>query len=162
MRVFTIQNGTRVFASLLLTVAFGLLQAQAKPDLSGNWKVNVGKSDFGPMPPPDTQSEKITHQDPDLKIAVASTGQMGDVNYDLHYTTDGKESTNTIMGNEMKGTCKWDGDALVIDSTGNFNGTDFTAKDRWTLSEDGKTLTQDRHISFAGGEGDMKIVLEKQ
>lgn len=162
MRAFTIQDGTKVFASLLLTVAFGVVQAQAKPNLSGNWKVNVTKSDFGPMPAPDSQADKITHSDPDLKISVTSTGQMGDLNYDLHYTADGKEATNTVMGNEMKSTAKWDGDDLVIDTTGNFNGTDFTAKDRWTLSEDGKTMTQARHISFAGGDGDMKIILEKQ
>jgi hypothetical protein len=160
--VSKIQYVTRLCASLLLTVAFGVVQAHAKPNLSGTWKVNVSKSDFGPMPAPDSQTDKVTHEDPDVKIGVTSTGQMGDLNYDLHYTTDGKETTNTVVGNEMKSTAKWEGDELVIDTTGNFNGTDFTAKDRWTLSDDAKTMTVQRHLSFAGGEGDQKIVLEKQ
>ena len=162
MRSITIQEATKVFASLLLTAAFGVVQAHAKPDINGTWKVNVSKSDFGPMPAPDSQTSKVSFTDPDLKVAVASSGQMGDLNYDLHYTTDGKESTNTVMGNEMKSTAKWEGDELVIDTTGNFNGTDFTAKDRWSLSEDGKTLTVLRHLNFAGGDGDQKIIMEKQ
>lgn len=162
MPSFKIQFVTRLSAAMLLTAALGVVQAQAKPNLSGTWKVDVSKSDFGPLPAPDSQTEKISHEDPDVKVAVASSGQMGDLNYDLHYTTDGKETTNTVAGNEMKSTAKWDGEELVVDTTGNFNGTDFTAKDRWTLSEDGKTLTQQRHISFAGGEGDMKVILEKQ
>ncbi len=153
---------TRLFPLMLLTVAVGLVQAQAKPNFSGTWKMNASKSDFGPIPAPDSQTQKINHEDPSLKLNIAESGQMGDMNFDLSYTTDGKECTNTIAGNEFKSVLKWEGDDLVIDTKGSFNGTDFTAQDRWALSGDGKTLTVQRHLSSAMGEADQKVLFEKQ
>ena len=60
MRNYTL----RLFGLALLALAVGLVQAQAKSDFSGTWKINAGKTDFGPMPPPDSMTEKITHADP--------------------------------------------------------------------------------------------------
>jgi hypothetical protein len=145
-----------------LTLALGIVQAQAKPNFSGTWKLNVGKSDFGPVPGPDSQEEKINQEDPNMKVNVAEKGQMGDMNFDLTYTTDGKECTNSVAGNEFKSVVNWDGNDLVIDTKGSFDGNDFTAKDRWTLSEDGKTLTVRRHLASAMGEADQKVIFEKQ
>ena len=163
MRSFTNRKSTRLFSLTLLTLALGLVQAQAKTDFSGTWKINMGKSDFGPMPPPDSVTEKITHQDPSLKANVATTGGMqGDMTYDVNYTTDGKECLNKVADNEFKSTLKWDGDELVIETKGSFGGNDFTSKDRWNLSGDGKILTVTRHITSAMGEADMKEVFDKQ
>ena len=153
----------RVVSCVFLMVFLGLVQAQTKTDFSGTWKVNTSKSDFGPMPPPDSRVEKVTQQDPDLKVNVASTGgPMGDMTYDVSYNTEGKETTNTVAGNEIKSTAKWDGAELAIESKGSFNGTDFTSKERWGLSSDGKELTKASHISSAMGEMDVKLVYEKQ
>ena len=151
-----------VFSAVLLAAAFGVLQAQAKPNFTGTWKLNVSKSDFGPLPAPDSRTDKITHADPDLTDAVTQSGQMGDLSAELKYSTDGKETTNTVRGNEIKSTAKWDGDELVIDGKASFNGSDVTLKDRWSLSADGKTLTILRHIVSPMGEADQKVVLEKQ
>ena len=147
---------------ILVCLSVAAIPAQAKPNFSGTWKVDSGKSDFGPIPGPDSQTDKIDHQDPSLKVNVVSSGQMGDMTYDLAYTTDGKEVTNTVAGNEFKSTVTWDGDALVVETKGAFNGTDFTAKDRWLISEDGKTLTVERHFNSSMGEADQKVVYEKQ
>jgi hypothetical protein len=163
MRSFATRHTTRLFSLTLLTLALGLVQAQAKTDFSGTWKLNAAKSDFGQMPPPDSITQKITHQDPSLKANVATTGGMqGDMTYDLSYTTDGKECVNHIGEGELKSTLKWDGDELVVESKGSFGGNEFTAKGRWNLSSDGKTLTVTQHFSSAMGEGDVKEVFEKQ
>jgi hypothetical protein len=163
MRSITIRRTTKLFSLALLTLAVGLIQAQAKTDFSGTWKLNTSKSDFGPMPPPDSLSEKITHQDPSLKATVSSTGGMqGDMTYDVSYTTDGKECVNHLGENEFKSTVNWEGDELVVNTKGSFGGNDFTSKDRWTLSSDGKTLTVARHLSSAMGEADIKTVFDKQ
>jgi hypothetical protein len=162
VRSFTTQTA-RLFPVMLLALGFGLVDAQAKSDYSGTWKTNLSKSDFGAMPAPDSRTDVITHQDPDLKIKVTQSSQMGDMNYDLAFTTDGKESTNSIGDMfKMTSTAKWDGDNLVIDSKGNFNGTDFTSKESWKLAEDGKTMTIDRHITSDAGEFDQKILMDKQ
>jgi hypothetical protein len=158
MRSFTF----RVSSVALLAAAFGLLQAQAKPNFTGTWKLNVSKSDFGAMPAPDSRTDKITHEDPDLKDSTTQSGQMGEVSAELKYSTDGKETTNMVRGNEVKSTAKWDGDELAIDGKASFNGADVSLKDRWSLSADGKTLTILRHVTSPMGETDQKIVLEKQ
>jgi hypothetical protein len=152
----------RVFFAALLAVAFGLLDAQAKPNFSGTWKLNTSKSDFGAMPAPDTRTDKITHEDPDLKDSYTQSGQMGEITAEMKYSTDGRETTNSVRGNEIKSTAKWEGDELAIDGKASFNGADVTLKDRWSLSADGKTLTIQRHVNSPMGETDQKIVLEKQ
>jgi hypothetical protein len=158
-----VRNRTiRLFSLAILTLALGLVQAQAKSDFSGTWKANIGKSDFGPAPPPDTMIQKIVHEDPSLKINLAQTGGTGDIAYDTVYTTDGKECVNRIGDNEIKTTLKWEGDDLVADSKGSWDGNDFTAKDRWTLSDGGKTMTVQRRLSAGGTDFDMKLVFEKQ
>jgi hypothetical protein len=152
----------RVFSAALLAAAFGLLQAQAKPNFSGTWKLNAAKSDFGAMPAPDTRTDKITHADPDLVDAYTQSGQMGEVTAEMKYSTDGKETTNTVRGNQVKSTAKWEGDELTIAGKAQFNGADVTLNDRWSLSDDGKTITIHRHVNSPMGETDQKIVLEKQ
>ncbi len=144
-----------------LTLA-ALLPATAKTDFSGTWKIDAAKSDFGPMPPPDTMTQKIVHTDPTIKVSTTQTGGSGDANYDMNYTTDGKECENHMGDNPIKTKLTWDGDDLVGDSVGSFEGNDFTAKDRWTLSDGGKTLTVTRKISAGGADFDMKFVFVKQ
>jgi len=155
-------HALRVFSVALLAAAFGLLQAQAKPNFSGSWKLNTSKSEFGPMPAPDSRTDTIAHADPDIKDSVTQSGQMGELTAEMKYSTDGKETTNTMRGNEIKSTAKWDGDELVVASKTSFNGADVTLNDRWSLSPDGKTLTIARHAISPMGEADQKIVLEKQ
>jgi hypothetical protein len=162
MRSLTTRQVGKLFGLILLALALGLAQAQAKPNFSGTWKMNAAKSEFGPMPAPDSRTDKISHADPSLKDTVTQSGQQGEMTSDLSYSTDGKETTNTIRGNEFKSTVKWDGDELVIDNKGSFNGQDVTLSDRWSLSEDGKTITIKRHAVSPMGEMDQKILLEKQ
>ena len=158
MRKFTFG----LFSLALLTLALGLVQAQAKTDFSGTWKINAGKTDFGPMPPPDSMVLKIAHEDPSLKVNMVQTGGTGDATYDLVFTTDGKECVNHPGGEEAKSTFQWEGGDLVSDTKGSSGGNDFTAKDRWTLSDGGKTMTLQRHISTGGGDFDIKLVFDKQ
>jgi len=151
-------RGPAVAAMVMLAA----LAAQAKPNLTGDWKLNTAKSDFGQMPAPSSMTQKITHDDPKLTVMVKQSSEMGDFEFTGNYTTDGKESTNTFANNESKSVVKWDGETLVFETKGKFGDTDFTMKDKWTLSADGKVLTMERHISSSFGEGDQKLVLEKQ
>ena len=136
--------------------------AQAKPNFSGDWKMNVAKSEFGMMPAPTSSVQKITHSDPDLKLTITQVSERGEFTSNNAYTTDGKECVNKGRMGEIKSKLKWDGDALVIESKADFGGNDVTITDKWSLSEDGKTLTINRHFASSQGEGDAKQVFEKQ
>jgi hypothetical protein len=150
--------------TLAAVLAIVLLAAPAfaKADFSGEWKLNLSKSDFGPLPAPTSVTENITHQDPALKLAIKQTSERGDREYQLNYSTDGKETTNEMRGNPVKSVAKWDGDTLVIDTKGSFDGNDFSVQDRMSLSPDGKVLTVKRHFTSSMGEADQTMVLEKQ
>jgi hypothetical protein len=146
-----------VLAILAASAAFA-----AAPDLSGNWKLNGSKSDFGQFPAPSGLTQKITHSEPNLKVEAKMSSDMGDMEFTANYTTDGKESTNQVFGSESKSTAKWDGETLLMDTKGSFGDTPFTMKDKFNLSEGGKVLTILRHFSSSMGEADQKLVFEKQ
>lgn len=135
----------------------------ARPNYSGTWKLNIEKSDFGPLPPDTSRTDIIVHSDPSLKDTVSDDGAQGKQDYVLTVTTDGKEATNNIGGMDAKSVANWTGANLVVDTKLNVQGTDIALKATWVLGPDGKTLTQNAHI-VAGplGEFDQKMVFEKQ
>jgi hypothetical protein len=153
---------TPTMKRLTLLAALAAVSLAAAPNFSGDWKMVPAKSEFGAFPAPSAMSQKVTHAEPSLKVSTRMATDNGDFDFDSAYTTDGKESTNQFGPNDMKSTVKWDADTLVIDTKGSFGDTELTIKDKWTLSEDGKTLTITRHFSSARGEVDQKVVLEKQ
>ncbi len=152
----------RPYLAALALVALAALPALAKPNYTGDWKLNPSKSSFGEMPAPHSMTSKIAHNEPKLEATSKSSGDQGDFEFHAVYTTDGQECNNEIMGSPVKSTVKWDGDALIIHSKMNFGGNDMTVSDRWTLSEDGQTLTIARFFKSDLGEVQQKLVLEKQ
>jgi hypothetical protein len=150
-------------AALAASLFAVLACAQAAPNLSGEWKMNIAKSDFGPIPMPEVFTRTITHKDPSLEYKTHQKGAQGDVNTEIKYTTDGKPCVNTVQDSEAKGTAKWQGESLIIESTRELQGMQITSKETWTLSDGGKTLTIGSHITVPQqGEFDLKLVLEKQ
>jgi hypothetical protein len=149
-----------ITAAAVLLVAASI--AAAKPNLSGEWKLNLAKSDFGDAPAPASVTQKVVHDDPNLALSVHQSSDMGDLEFEAKYTTDGKECANMIRENPTTSVLKWDGDTLLFDIKGKFGDDEFTMKDKWTLSEDGKVLTINRHFSSSFGEGDQKLIFDKQ
>jgi hypothetical protein len=146
----------------VIVAAAGMAVAADKPDFSGTWKMDADKSVFGPMPPPTSMTRKIDHKDPTLTIDQASSGPQGDQNVTMKYSTDGKETTNSMMGNDVKSKASWEGKTLVITSAANFGGADVKLVDKWTLADDGKTLTDVMAISAPQGDFELTYVLVKQ
>ena len=147
----------------LTTIAFAAtLAAQNKPNFTGTWKLNVSKSDFGPLPGPTSRTDVIEHSDPALKVSSAVENAQGKQSNTSTYTTDGKEIVNKMGPREIKSTVTWEADKLVVNSKFSFNDNDVTVKSVWTLSADGKTLTQNAHLAAQMGEADQTMVFEKQ
>jgi hypothetical protein len=133
------------------------------PNLSGTWKLNVAKSDFGQIPAPDSRTETIDDNEPSIKISSAWTGgPMGDGNMSYDLLTNGKETTSSMFGTDAKSTANWEGSALVVDTKFQVQDSDVALKSKYELSPDGKTLNIASHISGPMGEMDMKMVYEKQ
>ena len=136
--------------------------ALGAPNLTGTWKLNVDKSDFGPLPPPYSLTERIEHTEPNLVVHWDYSGAEGSMSGKAVYKTDGSKNTNLFGDIEIESTVTWEGDLLKIESVGMMGGMEIEFSDTWTLSADGKTFKVDRFMTSAMGDANQTLVLEKQ
>jgi hypothetical protein len=149
--------------ALLAIAAVGMARAADKPNLSGNWKMDLANSDFGGGPAPDSFTRKIEHSEPSLIFTDEQTSAAGTEKAVRKYTTDAKETTYQWMGGEVKSAAHWEQNTLLIVGKLDASGTEVIVNSILTLSADGKTLTESDKILAAGNEvAAFKIVLIKQ
>ena len=142
--------------ALLVSLALAL-PLLAEPNFTGSWMLNLAKSQYGQFPAPEVMLRSVTYTGGLLTLSTYQKGAQGEVTTELKYSTDGKPSIN----GENKGTAKWQGDMLIIESSRKAQGADLSQRDQWTLSPDGKTLTVSTHVTLPNGEFDVKQVFEK-
>jgi hypothetical protein len=155
----------RSFSMALLVSAIALtatLSAQTHPKFAGEWVMVADKSDFGPLPKPTSMTRTITETASTLKIVTVQQGANGETTINTTFSTDGKPQKNTVQGSEMTTTGKWDGAAMVFNSSLDMQGNAVTIVDRYALSADGKTLTVTRNFTTAQGSAAATIVLVKK
>lgn len=140
-----------------------------KPDLSGTWTLDLAKSDYDQVPPPDDETLVFSHNGPAYSIATTSDNERGKEVYTLPFTTDGNETptpkgtfsdTATLQYLSTKG--EWKGASLVLTQKIIYQSGAGSLKSTFTLSPDGKTLTRMMHISVDQGDFDTTSVYEKQ
>ena len=150
------------FLVTALLFAAGTLVAADKPNFSGEWKLNIEKSTFGPMPPPVSQVMKIEHSDPQMVSTSdqeAADGQK--VSMTMKYTTDGVEAVNDFRGSPAKVAAKWEGEALVVNTKLDFQGMEIKIVNTMKLAADGKSITAVAKIETPQGEFESTSLLEK-
>jgi len=150
------------FAALLVMTTIGASGQAKPPNFTGEWTIVAEKSDFGPMPKPDKLVRTITHNDPVLKIVTVQSGAQGEMTSEATYTTDGKPAKNTLQGNPVTTTAKWEGSTLVMSSTMTMQEVDIPIADRIDVSPDGNTMTLVRNIEAPQGTITVTLVLAKK
>jgi hypothetical protein len=157
---------SRIFSAVMaLAVATALpvsIAAQDKPNFSGTWVLQTDKSDYGMMPAPMSRTDIIDHQEPKITIKRTAATAEGENKLDLVYEVDGKPWKNQAGPQEVSSTLHWEGQELVVVSEVDTPQGLATLTDRWSLSADGKTLTQTRTISIQGQDLKQTMVLAKQ
>jgi len=143
---------------LLLTAA----AQDSKPDFSGAWVMNVAKSDFGPLPPTEAQTNVVEHNDPKLNVKVTAKTAQGELQSELSYTTDGEENTNEVRGTVRKSRTRWDNKELVTEVSFENQGNRIKIVDRWTLSDGGRILTVTRAIASDLGDAAQKLIFTRR
>lgn len=140
-----------------------------KPDLSGTWTLNLSKSNYDQVPPPQDEIIVFSHTGPTYSIATTSDNERGKEVYTLPFVTDGSETptpkgifadTATLQYLSTKG--EWDGTSLILTQKIIYQSGAGSLKSTFTLSADGKTLTRMMHISVDQGEFDTTSVYDKQ
>jgi hypothetical protein len=159
------KTGLSVVGAVLLLTVSALAQG-ALPNFSGTWSLDAAKSDFGPIPGPESIVMVIDHKEPALKVSVTQKGPQGEATNDSTYTTDGKDNTNKMRSpagdQDVKSTTKWNGKILATTRTIEAQGMSIGIDDAWELSADGKVMTINRQLKTPQGDFSTKIVLNKK
>ena len=126
--------------ALVLAVAFlSPAQNPAASRLSGTWELNLTKSKIGEST---TRSETLTITCSGRTITIDNTIN-GKTWPPWIYTTDGKKHIFAyIPGGPEMAIANWKESVLVTRLIGRKAKPPFDFTDRWTVSADGRTLTQ--------------------
>lgn len=138
---------------LLLAVA-PTTRAQAHPDFSGTWKLNLDKSDYGDLQGPETRIDIIEQHADHVSDRVTAEGRHRKQQYTMLFATDGSETLlppETKMGSVtiLSVSAKWRGETLVVTQKLRFQGAPLVATSSYTLSADGKALSM--ALALGGG-----------
>jgi hypothetical protein len=152
---------------LVLPVVAAARAQDATPNFTGKWSIDIAKSDFGPMPAPESVVHVIDHKEPNIKIVTTQKGPQGETTNERLLTTDGKDNVNKVrMGSpepmDIKSTTKWAGKTLATAFKIDIQGNAFDVNDSWKLSDDGKVLTIVREFKSPQGEFAATTVFNKQ
>ena len=79
------------FCALALVALATVSWAAAKPNFSGDWQLNLAKSNYGSMPPPTSMVRTITHADPSLEIVDDRNGPGRSGVSSRKYMTSGQD-----------------------------------------------------------------------
>lgn len=149
---------TIIFAAFTLCLLTAFAAAQTKQaNLTGTWKMNSDKSKFE-QGGPSAITIKFDHKDNSLAETLTLTNDGSDRSLDMKYTTDGKETSQEIMGATGQTAVKWETDGWLIEWKA--EGRSFVRK--ITLSADGKTMTMIVKQDSPNGTSTDTVVLEKQ
>lgn len=140
----------------VLCVSSAFAQDNAK--WTGTWKMIPEKSQFSGNGGPESIVIKFELKDSVLTETL-TVGENGEEHsFTAKYSTDGKESTQEVMGKSAQTSAKWEGETLTIEFKDDRGG--FRRK--ITLSPDGKTMMIAVRFSGDQGDRDESVVLAKQ
>jgi hypothetical protein len=145
-------------AALLLLIVASVSLGASKPNFSGDWQLNLAKSNYGSMPAPTSLLRKITHADPSLEIVDDEIGGRRNGVRTRKYMA-GQTTNFEINGAAVEGSAAWEGASLIVTTKVDSVGLMF--KDKMSLSADGKQLTSDVQIESNQGASQVKLVFDR-
>jgi hypothetical protein len=161
----------RLFVPLVLAATIAVVPSQrgatssrAHPDFSGTWTLDPAKSE-GPMVPT-SATLKVTQDAKSLKIERTATAMGMTRSATATYALDGSPSKNTVSANnqsvDFNSTAEWNENVLVIKTSADFGGGAFSGVERYSLSDDKKTLVIASEATMAGQTAAGKQTFVKQ
>jgi len=87
-----------------------------KPNFTGTWKFNPGKSKLQ-ITPPESMVIVIDHREPVFKMSRTHIVEKETDTFAMELTTDGKEATVEQPNLRLRAHANWDGETLVIHTT---------------------------------------------
>ncbi|HUF69871.1 MAG TPA: nuclear transport factor 2 family protein [Longimicrobiales bacterium] len=154
-------------APICLAFAANPLAAQARPDVSGIWRLDVAQSQMvgggRGVPGPEYQlTWLVDHRDPDISVSVNVRDSHGSHEYSFRCTTDGRECLNELpeLQEVRRMVAAWKADTLVMSQRANTPHGDFDAKDQLFLSTTGQLIFA-RTVINERGARPVRMVFRK-
>jgi hypothetical protein len=141
--------------------------AADKPNYSGAWKLNTGKSTQD-GPADRVLMNTIEQQGATIKVTTTGAPAGDPLPLDGAFQTDGKQRVTRVNGKYRFIKATWETATLVFeitdkDSKKELAKISFYLRESWTLSPDSTVLTKfRRHTTEAGKIIDQKYVFDKQ
>jgi hypothetical protein len=169
------RNEKAAVTALAIVAWATLALAQARPDFSGTWMLDVAKSDLGSARgggPAGGGPSRAPSPVLDAKFVIKQTAselsidqQVGGHSNVTTLKLDGSESVNTGMrGGQLKSKARWDGSRIVVESTQTMttpNGErTLETKEVRSLAADG-TMVVERTTQTPRGTRTQKLVFKK-
>lgn len=150
-----------------IVIGAGVASASVAPstDFTGDWKINVEKSDFGMLFAPKAAAVKIAQEGATIRLAESATNAQDETNrVESTLTTDGTQCSGTLIATHypVTGVMAWSNGSLTFDGGGSSGEVNFKVHEEWALSADKATIIITRHFSSDRGNTDQTLVLEKQ
>lgn len=156
-----------LIASMFL---LSFLSMPARTNFGGKWKLNEKKSEQGEFMNFAAKSISVEQKDDAITIAQVSEFNGEEMTRTETLTFDGKETESAGgFGNaKRKSTAKWSDDGKVLTVSYilklEFNGeaNEIKGTEKYSLSDDGKTLTLQSNSAAPMGDISSKAVYDKQ
>ena len=117
----------------------------SRPDFTGAWTFNHGRSALE-IPPPDSTIFVIEHREPRFHLSRTHVVGTTSDTFSIDLTTDGEEVVRVERGLEIHARAYWDGDTLVFDAAFSRQGVPATNSVRYSLTDDGRTFVAEEHF----------------
>ncbi len=158
----------RKIVTVLIAILLSCFPAwsQDKTDFSGTWKLNLAKSDYGDLQGPSSRVDTIRQEGTNITESVVSTQRHQAQNYTMAFSTDGNKTMLPEDARVRIGyvtlqsiSATWVGSSLVVLQGVHFEDYDIAARNTYTLSGDGETLTIT--LSLNGDQPVAKYVFDR-
>lgn len=105
-----------------------------KPNFTGTWKFNPGKSALQ-IPPPESTTFVIEHNEPRFHLERTHVFGGKSDTFSIELTTDGEVVEFNHEGLLIRASLQWEGTTLVFDSTVTREGEQATNQVRYKLKD---------------------------
>ncbi len=149
---------------LMMAAGFSMIAADTngKPDFTGSWSLNVGKSSFGKMPKPQSMTLKAMRKGEVLHSVQTMDDGQGPKSVEGDWFLDGKQHPvdPTAQGNKQTQMSRWQGNTLVAERRSD-DGS-YHENIRMNISGDGKTATEHISVKSPNGSNTSTLVWERK
>ncbi|CAN5391726.1 hypothetical protein BH20ACI1_BH20ACI1_09720 [soil metagenome] len=133
----------------------------AKPNFTGTWKFNSGKSVLQ-MPSPESAIFVIEHNEPHFRLERTLVFDGKSNTFSVALKTDEKPITINIGGFEAQSRLYWEDDSLVFDSRFVHESEEASNIVRYKLEDEGQTLIADEQLRSTQHKHDNMWMFDKQ